>query len=135
MRCGECRSGGGSGGSEKKCLLSAAKASQRLKPCMNEVCRAQPTERGGGPLAVGRGRPQIPRLWRTLPPLPAKSALSRVIPKRERDFSSRCQPLARAGARVRRPGMRLRHNLFMRAALLNGRRPKGTAHGRGRPVP
>lgn len=32
--------------SAKKYLLSAAKASQRLTPCMNEVCRAQPTEGG-----------------------------------------------------------------------------------------
>lgn len=36
-----CRGGGGA---KKKCLLSAAKASQRLTLSMNIMCRAQPAE-------------------------------------------------------------------------------------------
>lgn len=86
MRCG-VEVAAAAAAERKKCLLSAAKASQRLTPCMNEVCRAQPAEG-----AAGRREGTLPIPWRgqTLPALRSKSALSCVsrcnpIPKRERE--------------------------------------------------
>lgn len=110
-------------------MLSAAKASQRLTPSTNGVFGAQPAEEAA---SRREETPPILQPGPTLRELCSKSApscVSRRNPPHSNKCNARCHALARAGARVHCPSVRLRHERspFKRAAALNGRRPEGDA--------